>query len=144
MTAEARQQIGDADFIAARATLIKALTLAPDDRTIRQLLALTQCQSENYEDALFILDVLIEEDGKDAMAHLLRATAALGLGQTKEAMDDLQVALTLEPKFAAAHYNLARLLISEQQDLKQARQHYDQAIQNGGEHDPEMEALLRN
>ena len=59
------------------------------------------------------------------------------------AVEELKQVLMLDPRYGDAHFNLAILYIeAPQPQILQAREHYQQAQQNGSQPTPEMDRLL--
>ena len=76
-------------------------------------------------------------------AHLVLGTAYLGLADMARARKTMEQALTLDPKVAEVHYNLARILLAaDPPDTTASRRHYQQALELGGKPDADLEAIL--
>jgi len=142
---QARAQILNHDPFTARETLLQAMKKAPDDVEVRLLMALVQCQAGFYDDALFMVDNLLEEQPPTTNILLIRATALLGLGDTQGAVATLEEILKSDPDSSEAHYNLARILKDGNRGSRmKALTHYHLAVELGGDRDPELEAILGN
>lgn len=128
----------------ARESLLTALKISPDHPTIRLLLAFAQCQMGQFDDAVTLLDNLIEDEPRNAQAYLYRGAARIGLGLVDEAISDMQQAASLDPSSRDAHYNLAQtLLMKASPDLPVARQHYNKAVELGATPDAALEDRLK-
>lgn len=128
----------------ARTLLMTALKIDPDDSTIRILISIAQCDTGNFTDAVFILKQLLNEDSSNANAHLLLGTAYFGLGRFADSEQELKRALAINPRFAAAHYDLAQvMLLTTPRDINAARQYYKSAVALGCKRDKDLERLLR-
>ena len=139
----ARNYLASNAVEAAMATLLDALTLSPDDPSIRLLLGIAQCQGGNFSDALFILEPLAEEIPDDAAIHLALSAALVGIGDEKQARAVLEQILAHHPDSVAAHMNLAHLrLRGRKPDVEAARRHYDKALELNVARDAELDAQL--
>lgn len=74
----------------AIALLEKGLSAAPDDRSLKEMLARTAFRQGDYDKALKVLKQLTQEAPREAEFHLLRARAHGFLDQAKGAMDSLK------------------------------------------------------
>jgi tetratricopeptide (TPR) repeat protein len=128
----------------AHEVLLEGIRADPDNRAIRLLMAIAQCQKGAYEDAVFILTPLLEETPKNAMAHAVLGVAHAGAGRMKEARTETDTALQLDPECGVAHFNMAQLLAQEPRpDLAKVRNHYDKSMALGGTRDARMDELLK-
>jgi len=127
----------------ARSFLLEALRADPDSVEIRLLLGVVQCQAGAYEDALYLLERLVEDAPHNPDGHLLLATAMFGLGLIEDAEAALARTLELAPDSSEAHYNLAQLLLVRvPPDPGAARHHYLAALDLDAESDPGFEQRL--
>ena len=140
LTSEARHLLAEGDPKGARVMLMEALMEAPDNATLRLLTATAQCMDGEYMDALLILDQLAADFPGNTDIQLLRGAAYTGIGDLKEAQDQLQQALTINPNLAEAHFNLVGLFLAQSPpDNDLALAHYEKAITLGGERDAGIE-----
>jgi tetratricopeptide (TPR) repeat protein len=124
----------------ARSLLIDALKSHPDDAGIRMLLGIARCQEGDYVDAMYILESVTTDDPRSDSACVALAGAYFGLGQFDDARAQLSRALALNPRSAAAHYNLARvLLVVDAPEPVAAGAAYRQSLEFGGAPDPLLE-----
>ena len=124
--------------------LLKGLRLDPDNRSLRLMIGMARCRAGRFEDAIHLLEPMIDEQPNDAEAYLLLGTAYFGLGRNGKALGAVRQATELAPNMGEAHFNLARVLVSmDQPDPQLAGQHYRLAMQLGVPPDPELEALIR-
>lgn len=143
LTAVLRGLMEDGNTDDARALVIDALAVDPDNITARLWLGAIQCQSGRFNDAMHMIGSVVDEAPGNAEARLLLATAYTGTGRLKEAEDEIRFALDLNPNLTAAHYDLARLLLSaDPPDIENARRHYVECRRLGGTPDPDLEARL--
>lgn len=127
----------------ARSLLLEGMHLDPDSIAVRLLMALAQCQGGRHEDAMYIVEQVIEENPDNAMAHALLGTALFGLGRTDESRSELDIASKLDPGMAEAHYNLAQLFLwMSPPNEDKAETHYRKAVELGAARDTNLESRL--
>jgi tetratricopeptide (TPR) repeat protein len=137
----AREHLHQGRASDARAALLDALRLEPDDYDSRLMIGAAQCILGQYLDALFVLEPLAQEFPSNTAVQVALSTAHLGLSQPETARDDLTRALEIEPDSSTAHYNMARvLLLLNRDDTTAAAEHYQRALQLGAEADPALDA----
>lgn len=142
--AHAARLLHDGDPARARSLLLDALRINPDDTGIRLMLAIAQCQAAAYGDAALILTQLIEEEPTNAVAHATLGAAYLGEGRMEDAAGETSIALTLNDRDPAAHYNMTRIFLhAAPPDLEKAGWHYRKFVELGGKPDPALEATLK-
>lgn len=140
---QAARLLDENDAEKARAALLSALEIDPDDIGTRLLMAAAQCQAAEFEDAIFLLEHVIEDAPASAEAHVLLGTAHFGLGRMPPAMASMKRALEIDPGLDEAHYDLAQILrMLIPPDLDGARDHYQKSLDLGGAHDAELDALF--
>ena len=143
LKSDARRLIKEGKSEQARDLLLGALKIAPDDETLRLMIATAQCQHGHFEDAVYILEGLIIESPSNANAHLVLGTAYFALGETKTARRSIERSVELNPQSREGHYNLARMLvIAEVPEWESAESHYQEALKLGAHPDHELEARL--
>jgi Tfp pilus assembly protein PilF len=121
------------------------MKIAPDDHTIRLLLAFAQCRLGQFAAAATLLDNLIEDKPSSAEARLYRGMARMGMGRIADAVADMQEAVRLNPASADAHYDLAQaLLLKTPPDVSGAQRHYRKSLDMGGTPDPEIDARIKS
>jgi len=129
----------------ARVALLQALQRDPDNERVRTLLAVAQCQAGKYDDAALIAEQLVVDSPSNSMAHVMLSTARMGLGQIAEAKAAIRRAIELDPRSAAAHFNLAQILMMQDPpDVASAGKAYQAALQLGATPDPAMEKKLEH
>lgn len=128
----------------ARQVLMKGLHLEPDDKTIRLLMGMLHCQANEFENAMYMLEPLVEEDPSNANARVVLGTAYFGLGRIPDAKAEMKCAVNLNPRLSEAHYNLTQILLSTTPpDLDGARYHYKKALDLGSKPDKDLNFLLK-
>lgn len=139
------QLLQEGQIEAARGLLLESLRETPDSQNIRLLLGVVQCRAGEFNDAVFLLEELVEDAPTNALGHICLGTAYFGLGRLIEAADAMKNALALHPSLGAAHYNLAQILLRmEPPDLATARRHYQKSLELGGKADPRMATLVKS
>lgn len=108
-----------------------ALNVDPKYRVARNNLGATLLETGRPEAAAAELAIIVadEPDSPDALVNLALAQSALKQGGT--AQETLMRAIGIEPRHAAAHYNLARLYEQEGEPGK-ALDHYRKFLQYAG------------
>jgi len=140
---EARILMEKGDIEKARSMLLNGLQLEPDDQNIRMLLGLVHCRTNQFDNAVYLIEPLVQEDPSNTYARILLGTAYFGLGKIQDATKQMKEALTINPKSAEAHYNLAQLLlISNPVETNAARKHYKSALELGAKPDTNLNFLL--
>lgn len=143
LLAKARGHLQAGQAEEARTALLEAMRLAPDDVTVRLMIATAQCMLGEYADARFVLETLAVEQPGNMMVPLALSSAYLGLGAPSRARDHLLRVLELAPESPQGHANLARvLMLLDPTNRVEARVHYDQAVTLGASADPTFEAQL--
>lgn len=88
------------------------LKLAPNSPRLNYLLGLSLYTAGNLEDSVAPLRRTVELQPKEERAHLLLAAALAGLGQDKEAFDEWQAALRIDPTSTMALDGIAKILLA--------------------------------
>ena len=129
----------------ARALLTEGLSLDPDDVTVRLLTGIVQCQAGEYAGASDLVKQVLAEAPSNACAHVVMGTIYFALGERTEAEKELLCAIEIKPDLKAAHYDMARLLLTaDPPDVPRAREHYQTAIDLGAARDGSLELLLKD
>jgi len=138
-----RHYLREGEHELARAALLKAMRQDPDNRTVRLLMSVAQCQAGKYRDSVHVTKQLVDEDPTDPHAHMVLSTAYFGLGYLAESAAELRKTLDLDPRRPDPHYNLAQiLLLMKPVDRNAAGHHYREALKRGMMRDPAMEMAL--
>ncbi len=117
-TSEVRLMLGMALFDGGKQKeavphLLKAASTMKDDAPTLATVARMVAFGEAFEDCVKLLDRAIKLKGDDPEWYVRRGTCKHELGKEKEAGEDFQAAIKLEPKFQAAHYYLAMSLLAQ-------------------------------
>jgi tetratricopeptide (TPR) repeat protein len=127
----------------ARDALVVALRREPDNKTVRLLLGIAQCRAGRFDDAVFLMENLVEEESENADARVVLGTAYFGLGRGPAAIACMRKALELTPNHGEAHFNLAKMLATAvPPETNTARNHYLKALSFGIKPDPGLNVLL--
>src|SRR4051794_28401253 len=109
------------DFGPAVVALGKARTAAPDDIQVLLALGTSLARLRQLEQAQAVFADLLQRHSQSPALHLLWGQAYASESQTDEAEQEFHEALRLDPKLAAAHYNLGLLLL-KQNKLPEAKE----------------------
>ncbi len=143
LLALARDHLEEGESDAARAQILEGFKMDPDNVNLRLLAGLAQCQARRFGDAIFLLKELSIEEPSNAPVRVGLAAAYFGDGQRGAAIAELETALSLEPDLAAAHYNMAQLMLTgPTPDPEAAHTSYHRALELGAAPDPRLEALF--
>lgn len=138
----AEHQLGN--LFAAAGNLAKSTELNPHIARNWQTLGLIHYERRELALALSCLTRAIHEDPADAESRIILAAVVRDYGWPEAAVTELQRAVEIDPKRAAAHYNLAiTYLEADPPRLELARRHYYAAIDLGTAPSPEIEAILK-
>lgn len=138
----AEHQLGN--LLAAAGNLGKSTELNPHIARNWQTLGLIHYERGELALALSCLTRAVHEGPGEAETRLILAAVARDYGWPEAAVTELQRAVEINPKLAAAHYNLAiTYLETDPPRLELARRHYHAAIDLGTAPSPEIEAILK-
>ncbi len=107
--------------------LQKALTLCPDDASLKVVKARQYYQEEDYRRALEEIDKGIKLDPEDAYGYLIRAYCNEALEKYTEAIQDCDKAIKLNPTYADAYKQRADSKAKDS-DLKGSILDYQKAL----------------
>lgn len=142
--AEARRQMTEGRPGDTPALLEEALDLAPGEPELMSLLASAYCQAGDYDAGIQVANGLLRDHPTNSAARVILATAYLGAGKIRQARKETEAALRLSPGLQQAHYNYAQILMMDRApDVDKAKEHYERALELGGDPDPQFEANLR-
>jgi tetratricopeptide (TPR) repeat protein len=126
----------------AKALLIEGLHLDPDNRSIRLMMGIAQCQSGMFTDAVYVLAELAKDEPSNPTTLLALGAAYFGLGRLDDAVKALKDAIELNPTVPEAHYDLAQLLrLTSPADVGAIKTEYEKSLSLGGGPDKELDAL---
>lgn len=128
----------------ARDLLFQWSVIPSPENSINSLLALILCHDRQFAGAIQLAEIVVNDDRSGAPAHVILGVALAGMGQTDQAISEMQKALALNPRLNEAHYNLARLLLKKEPKKKTtAGEYYLNALKFGGAPDPALARLLQ-
>ena len=128
----------------ARDLLFQWSVVPSPDNGINALLALILCHDRQFAKAIQLAEILVNDDSSNATAHVILGVALAGMGQTGQAISEMQKALALNPRLKEAHYNLAWLMINKYPKKKiTASKYYLNALKFGAAPDPALAKLLK-
>ena len=138
-----KEFVAAGDVNHARNLLLETLRSHPDNIVVRMLIGVVQCEARKFDDAVFLLENLVEETHGNADAHVILGTAYFGLNRAADAIGQMKKALELDPSHKEAHFDLAQILLSVRPpDMEEARTHYRKALSLGAAGDPELDTML--
>lgn len=139
----AEHQLGN--LLAAAGNLAKATEISPHVARNWQTLGLIQYERGDLALALSSLARAVHEAPDEVETRIILAAVARDFGWPDAALVELQRAVEIDPRSAAAHYNLAVAnLESDPARPEIARRHYYAAIDLGMPPSSEIEALLKD
>ena len=132
-------------FKEAEQALAKARALSPDNSFTHFNLGMAHYWQGRNDDALLALESATTLEPDLVKGHHYTGVAAARLGEFEKAEREFLETIALDPRFNAAHFNLAVIYATrdggkEAYDL--AEQHYMKAIDNGSSRDPLLERIL--
>lgn len=104
-------QTGQRQYAAARASLDKALKLAPNDAGVLALYARVEAMSGNDAAAQSRAAAAVAADGKSAIVHLSQGVVREVAGDDPGAQRSYEEAVRLDPKMRSARISLGNLLL---------------------------------
>jgi tetratricopeptide (TPR) repeat protein len=126
----------------AKALLIDGLHLEPDNRSIRLMIGIAQCQAGMFTDAVYVLAELAKEEPSNPSTQLALAAAYVGLGRLDDGVKALRAAIELNPNVPEAHYDLAQILrLTTPADVVTIKAEYEKSLSLGGGPDKDLDAL---
>lgn len=129
---------------AARALLQKGITGPVSDSGLLVLMALVECHDQQFDRAIQLLRLAIEDNPMKAEAYVAMGVALAGLGRLDAASNEMKRALSLNTTINEAYYNLAWISLRQNPgNVALVRTHYNNALKYGAEPDPLLERLFR-
>jgi tetratricopeptide (TPR) repeat protein len=130
-------------FEEAAAVFRDAAAANRDDVQSRVLLGATYCLAGKYNTAVEVLTPLVAKDPSNARAQNAIGAAWMGLGDMRAAKVALEKAVSLSPRLADAHFNLAQVLLAAgPENADKARDHYRKAMALGAQSDEKLAKAL--
>jgi tetratricopeptide (TPR) repeat protein len=121
---------------------LKKFSLKPGDISASVNLSKIHCRQGRFDNAIALLNQVVEADSKNAEAYNFLAFA-LGKGEAAKAEEALRRSLAINPDYPNANFNLAVMYAnSEPPSLQLAKKHYEKAKSLGADPDPVLERRL--
>jgi len=132
------------DYKAAQGFLEKAVAANPKLVQARVTLGMAYYYDDQLYLAISNLTRAVNDEPGNARTHLYLAVVAQQAGWTDAAEEELRKAISADPKYAEAHYNLARIYLEQKPvAIELARRHYHEALELGAAPDAEIEAKIK-
>ncbi len=130
-------------FQMARQLEKQAAALPNPDAEAMYLKAVILCMDGQYNAAINQLNQTLKLKPDYQEAYIALGAALAAVGKNEQAENTIKRGIVLNPKCGDAYYNLARMAMKKQSfPIPVARTHYENALRNGAEPDPELDALL--
>lgn len=137
-------QFRQGKLTAAQLALEKAIAADPNDAFTLTTLGAVMIEQNRIEDSLAYLERASEVVPDDPVTLNYLGVAASQLGQFGKAEQSLRRAITVNPEYAEAHFNLAVIYATAKPpSLALAKRHYEKALELGSGPDARLDSLLR-
>ena len=138
-------QFRQGKLTAAQLALEKAIAADPNDGFTLTTLGAVMIEQNRIEDSLAYLERASEVVPDDPVTLNYLGVAASQLGQFGKAEQSLRRAITVNPEYAEAHFNLAVIYATAKPpSLALAKRHYEKALELGSGPDARLDSLLRD
>lgn len=138
-------QFRQGKLTAAQLALEKAIAADPNDAFTLTTLGAVMIEQNRIEDSLAYLERASEVVPDDPVTLNYLGVAASQLGQFGKAEQSLRRAITVNPEYAEAHFNLAVIYATAKPpSLALAKRHYEKALELGSGPDARLDSLLRD
>ena len=137
-------KIATKEYSKAEYYLEKALALEEGSGLANYLLGRTYFLQDKLDDALEKLEVSLTYDSQNAKAHNCVGVISTRKGWVERAKRAFGNAVTIDPEYGDAHFNLAVLYSTmDQPEPKEAERHYFRALHLGVPRDASIEEFLK-
>ena len=138
-------QFRQGKLTAAQLALEKAIAADPNDAFTLTTLGAVMIEQNRIEDSLAYLERASEVVPDDPVTLNYLGVAASQLGQFGKAEQSLRRAITVNPEYAEAHFNLAVIYATAKPpSIALAKRHYEKALELGSGPDARLDSLLRD
>ena len=138
-------QFRQGKLTAAQLALEKAIAADPNDAFTLTTLGAVMIEQNRIEDSLAYLERASEVVPDDPVTLNYLGVAASQLGQFGKAEQSLRRAITVNPEYAEAHFNLAVIYATAKPpSIALAKRHYEKALELGSGPDARLDSLLRS
>ena len=138
-------QFRQGKLTAAQLALEKALAVDPKDAFTLTTLGAVMIEQNRIEDAIGYLERANGSQADDAITLNYLGVASSQLGQFGKAEQSLRRAITVNPEYAEAHFNLAVIYATAKPpSIALARRHYEKALELGSTPDKRLASMLQS
>ncbi len=138
-------QFRQGKLTAAQLALEKAIAVAPDDAFSLTTLGAVMIEQNRVEDAINYLERANGAQADDPITLNYLGVASSQLGQFGKAEQSLRRAITVNPQYAEAHFNLAVIYATAKPpSIALAKRHYEKALELGSSPDQRLAAMLQS
>jgi tetratricopeptide (TPR) repeat protein len=137
-------QFRQGKLTAAQLALEKAIAVDPKDAFSLTTLGAVMIEQSRIEDAIGYLERANESKADDPITLNYLGVASSQLGQFGKAEQSLRRAITVNPEYAEAHFNLAVIYATAKPpSIALAKRHYEKALELGSTPDQRLAAMLQ-
>lgn len=137
-------QFRQGKLTAAQLALEKALAVDPQDAFTLTTLGAVMIEQNRIEDAIGYLERANGSQADDAITLNYLGVASSQLGQFGKAEQSLRRAITVNPEYAEAHFNLAVIYATAKPpSIALAKRHYEKALELGSTPDKRLASMLQ-
>lgn len=138
-------QFRQGKLTAAQLALEKAIAVAPDDAFSLTTLGAVMIEQNRVEDAINYLERANGAQADDPITLNYLGVASSQLGQFGKAEQSLRRAITVNPQYAEAHFNLAVIYATAKPpSIALAKRHYEKALELGSSPDQRLATMLQS
>ena len=137
-------QFRQGKLTAAQLALEKALAVDPNDSFTLTTLGAVMIEQNRIEDAIGYLERANNSKADDAITLNYLGVASSQIGQFGKAEQSLRRAITVNPEYAEAHFNLAVIYATAKPpSIALAKRHYEKALELGSTPDKRLASMLQ-
>ena len=137
-------QFRQGKLTAAQLALEKAIGVDPNDAFSLTTLGAVMIEQSRIQDAINYLERANESRGDDPITLNYLGVASSQLGQFGKAEQSLRRAITVDPGYAEAHFNLAVIYATAKPpSIALAKRHYEKALELGAGPDTRLASMLQ-
>lgn len=138
-------QFRQGKLTAAQLALEKAIAVDPKDAFSLTTLGAVMIEQSRIEDAIGYLERANESQADDPITLNYLGVASSQLGQFGKAEQSLRRAITVNPEYAEAHFNLAVIYATAKPpSIALAKRHYEKALELGSSPDQRLASMLQS
>ena len=137
-------QFRQGKLTAAQLALERAIKADPNDAFSLTTLGAVMIEQSRIEDAIGYLERANESKADDPITLNYLGVASSQLGQFGKAEQSLRRAITVNPEYAEAHFNLAVIYATAKPpSIALAKRHYEKALELGSSPDQRLATMLQ-